>query len=85
LRGESFSGRGRRFWRREPVSGVQDLIVAHCEEIYKLKGEMRKRDQSIDELQKRMDFTLKTIYEFKDRSERKFESEINKLKRLKET
>jgi hypothetical protein len=39
---------------REFEAGVQDLIVAHCEEIYKLKGEMRKRDLSMDELQSKI-------------------------------
>jgi hypothetical protein len=58
------------------------LIIVYCEEIYKLKGEMRKRDLFINEFQKRMDFALKTIYELNDRSEGKVESETTRSKRL---
>jgi hypothetical protein len=61
------------------------LIVAYFEEIYKLKREMKKRGLFINEFERKMNFALKMISEFKDRSEKMFESEINELKRLRET
>jgi hypothetical protein len=33
--------------RQEPEVRIQNLIIAYCEKIYKLKGEMRKRDQFV--------------------------------------
>jgi hypothetical protein len=58
------------------------MIIVYFEKTYKLKKEMRKRDVSIDEFQKRINFVLKMIYEYKDRSEKKIEDEIIRLKRL---
>jgi hypothetical protein len=58
---------------------------AQSEKIYKLKGEMRKRDLFIDEFQKKVNFALRTISEFKNRSEGKSEGEATRIKRLKGT
>jgi hypothetical protein len=59
--------------RREFEKEIQNLIIAHSEEIYKLKRKIRKRDLSINELQKRMDFALRTLSVLKDKFEGKFE------------
>jgi hypothetical protein len=40
--------------RRELERRVQDLFVTHSKEIYKLKGEMRKRDLFMSELENKV-------------------------------
>jgi hypothetical protein len=70
--------------RREFNGELQNLIIAHSEKIYKLKREIRKRDLFMSEFERKVNFALRMISEFKDRSEGKFEDEINKSKNLKE-
>jgi DNA polymerase III delta prime subunit len=43
---------------------------------------MRKRDLSINEFQKGMNFALKTIYELNNKFEKKIEDETTKLKKI---